>query len=245
MSKMKLYGGYSRAAKKSGAAVAGEKKKKRKRTAVDRIISVLLVLVALEGLYCTAVFSDLGFIKKYREMWIQTAMSTMRHQWLATAFLPSCVIDEVMAKVERAQQAQVGVNTQWTEEDQKPEETEPTVATPEDEFYELFWELDRSSMERYIKENPDTLSGGWGKISINEAGLDDDGTSIQTTMGEQVLAIDAANKTLVVRVSGSGYRGALVIAKDPAQLSIYPAKNLGSVGENAGASPSGIMASSP
>ena len=234
MSKMKLYGGYSRAAKKSGAAVAGEKKKKRKRTAVDRIISVLLVLVALEGLYCTAAFSDLGFIKKYREMWIQTAMSTMRHQWLATAFLPSCVIDEVMAKVERAQQAQVGVNTQWTEEDQKPEETEPTVATPEDEFYELFWELDRSSMERYIKENPDTLSGGWGKISINEAGLDDDGTSIQTTMGEQVLAIDAANKTLVVRVSGSGYRGALVIAKDPAQLSIYPAKNLGSVGENAG-----------
>ena len=102
MSKMKLYGGYSRAAKKSGAAVAGEKKKKRKRTAVDRIISVLLVLVALEGLYCTAAFSDLGFIKKYREMWIQTAMSTMRHQWLATAFLPSCVIDEVMAKVERA-----------------------------------------------------------------------------------------------------------------------------------------------
>ena len=154
MSKMKLYGGYSRAAKKSGAAVAGEKKKKRKRTAVDRIISVLLVLVALEGLYCTAVFSDLGFIKKYREMWIQTAMSTMRHQWLATAFLPSCVIDEVMAKVERAQQAQVGVNTQWTEEDQKPEETEPTVATPEDEFYELFWELDRSSMERYTKGKP-------------------------------------------------------------------------------------------
>ena len=107
MSKVKLYGGYSRAAKKSGAAVAGEKKKKRKRTAVDRIISVLLVLVALEGLYCTAVFSDLGFIKKYREMWIQTAMSTMRHQWLATAFLPSCVIDEVMAKVERAQQAHI------------------------------------------------------------------------------------------------------------------------------------------
>ena len=48
MSKMKLYGGYSRAAKKSGAAVAGEKKKKRKRTAVDRIISVESCMLGVE-----------------------------------------------------------------------------------------------------------------------------------------------------------------------------------------------------
>ena len=94
-------------------------------------------------------------------------------------------------------------------------------------------------MERYIKENPDTLSGGWGKISINEAGLDDDGTSIQTTMGEQVLAIDAANKTLVVRVSGSGYRGALVIAKDPRSRPSTRRKISAAPAKTPGASPSG------
>lgn len=234
MSKVKLYGGYSRTAKKKEHAPK-KARQKRKRTAIDRIISVLLVLVALEGLYCTAVFSDIGLIKKYREMWIQTAMSTMRHQWLATSFLPGCVIDEVMAKVEAAQAAQVGVNSEWNDDDvQEPEESGTLQQTPEEAFYTLFWELERDSMESYIKKNPETIANGWGKIAINEAGLDDDGTSIKTTMGEQVLAIDAENQTLVVRVSGSGYRGALVIAKEPAQLSIQPAKNLGSVGENAG-----------
>lgn len=104
----------------------------------------------------------------------------------------------------------------------------------EENFYNVFWELDRTSMENYIKDHPDTLNNGWGSIYINEAGLDDEGTSIQTTMGEQVLAIDAKNQILILRVEGSGYRGVLAVAKDPAQLHNYPATQIGYVGEYAG-----------
>ena len=234
MSKMKLYGGYSGTAKRQSRPEPKSKKKKtrRKRTAIDRIITVLLVIVALEGLYCTAVFSDIGFVKKYRDLWIQTAMSTMRHQWLATYFIPECVIDEVMDRVQAAKDAQIGVNSQWGTEDEKQEDTK--ADTPEAAFYELFWELDQSSMQEYIDQNPSVLDNGWDHIKINEAGLDDTGTSIQTTMGEQVLAIDAENQILVTRVTGSGYRGVLVTAKDPAQLAVFPAQTLGSVGEYAG-----------
>ena len=61
-------------------------------------------------------------------------------------------------------------------------------------------------------------ANGWDNIYINEAGLNDDGTDIYTAMGERVLAVDAKNKILLVRVEGSGYQGVLAIAKDPSQL---------------------------
>ena len=231
---MKLYRGYSKKAKKNRTGAPKQKKQKRKRTGLDRFVSVLMTLVVLEGLYCTAVFSDISFIAKYRKMWIQTAMSTATHHWLATAFIPSVVIDEVMAEVSAAKQAQIGVNTNWDVETAEPEETDPELSPAELEFYNLYWEIDRDSMNAYLETHPEAITKGWDKIYINEAGLDDKGTSIQTTMGEQVLAIDVQNKTLVVRVEGSGYRGALVIAKDPSKLSVYPAQNLGSYGENVG-----------
>lgn len=48
-------------------------------------------------LYLVGVYSNIPPIARLRTMYIETAMSTMRHQWLATAFFPQSVIDEVMA----------------------------------------------------------------------------------------------------------------------------------------------------
>ena len=42
------------------------------------------------------VFSHIPFIEKWRTIYIETAMGTMNHQWLATLFLPQSVIDDVM-----------------------------------------------------------------------------------------------------------------------------------------------------
>ena len=54
------------------------------------------ILVVLVGLYLMAVYSNIPFIKKYRTLYIETAMSTLEHQWLATAFIPKSVIDKVI-----------------------------------------------------------------------------------------------------------------------------------------------------
>lgn len=236
---MKLYGGYSRKAKKAKAAQTSggvkQKKEKRKKTGLDRLVAVLLTLVVLEALYCTAVFSDIPFVEKYRKLWIQTAMSTGSHQWLATAFIPGNVVDEVMWEVSLAKQSQIGVTTNWGDgTTAEPEETAAVKDGPEEQFYELYWEIDPRTMDDYLEDHPETLDKGWDQIYINEAGLDDEGTSIKTIEGDQVLAIDVPNQTLVLRVSGSGYQGAMVIAKDPAKLSIHPSQYLGAAGENAG-----------
>lgn len=177
-----------------------------------------------------------------RELYIETALSTMNHQWLARAFLPDYMVDNVQARLDYLAISQAGwesnrpiVTVPSTDEHgdtAEPIETDPPKDNSEEEaFYALFWELSRSSFEDYLDSHPETLSNGWENIYINEAGINDDGTEIYTTMGEQVLAVDAKNKILLVRVTGSGYLGVLAIAKDPAQLRCAASAGIGSYGQ--------------
>lgn len=232
MSKIKLFGNTS-------AAHIAEREPRKRGRGRRALIAVSIVLAVLAALYCLFAFSDIPFIAKWRTIYIQTAMDTMNHQWLATAFLPQSVIDEAMAAREDAMEEQTQHNSSddWAD---RPDATpapsggETGESLSEEGFYELFWELDRDSMEDYLSEHPEALEDGWENLYINEAGLDDDGTSIQTTMGEQVLAIDVPNQILLVRVSGTGYRGVLAVAKDSSRLSVQNSAYLGDTGQTAG-----------
>lgn len=226
-------------------------KKRRPRRAWSIVLSILLVG---EILYCLFAFSNIPIFMLLRNTWIRTALGTMNHQWLATYFLPADKVAEVEAVIRDVRKAQEGVNSNWgtqpgsqttkpTDSTASTKPTEPgeTVdpdAQAKSDFFQLFWELDPDSMTEYLKEHPDALSNGWDKIKINEAGLDDSGTSIRTTMGEQVLAIDAEQQVLLVRVTGSstvgGYRGVLAIAKDPKRLSLVASDGIGGYGQVAG-----------
>lgn len=218
-----------------------KKKKKTKPHRGKRVLAVLLsILLFFETLYCFLVFTDIPTIKNLREAYIETALSTMTHRWLADWFLPKYMVDQVEYKMKllRYEQREHISNDadryQPTEPSTEPsdgpsestEPTEPDANAEEEAFYELFWELSRTSFEAYLDEHPQTLSKGWSNIYINEAGLDDEGTTIYTTMGEQVLAIDAKNKVLLVRVTGTGYLGVLAIAKDPSQLRCHASEGL-------------------
>lgn len=256
MSQIKLFGNNRTrpsAERRTGARAAA--REKPRSSGLKAATIVLSVLAVLECLYFICVYSNIPFIAKWRDIYIQTAMSTMRHQWLATSFIPSKVINEVMIESAKARDEQIGMESTWKPEPvQQPEpepdpaasaavkpsdaEDEDPVDREEEAFYELFWELDRDSMEAYLKKNPDALADGWENLYINEAGLDDEGTEIETVQGEQVLAVDARNQILLVRVrGGSGadsYIGVLAVAKDPARLSVKNSAYLGGSGQFAG-----------
>ena len=269
MSQVKLFSssGGARVAKRSG----GRKKQKVKKPLKTLAIWLTLILCR-EGLDFFCVYTNNAFVKKWRTIYINTAMDTMTHQWLATYFIPKDVIDEVRYEYGLVKAATVGKESTWSkpdtttaadgstnnnithidpnvthETDTKTDELTPEELEKqaEEAFYELFWELDRSSMEAYLAQYPDTLANGWDHIYINEAGFDDQGTSIQTTFGEQVLAIDAKNAVLLVRISGKGYRGVLAVGKDPSRLSIEMASTLGVTGQLSGeiaAAHNGVLA---
>ena len=223
---------------KHGRKAKKAKKPKKKKSLGRRLLILFLVLAILAGLYLTAVYSDIPFIAKWRTAYIQTAMNTLSHQWLATAFIPRSVIDKVIAEMEAAREAQIGVNSEWDEEEiesRNPTLTDTKGMSKEEiAFYNLFWEVDVPSMQAYIKEHPDALAAGWSRINIDKSALTDNGTSIRTIQGEQVLAIDAQNEIMIARVKGSTYRGVLVIMKDPSRLSLQAASTLGSVGQVCG-----------
>lgn len=243
---VKLFGN-SRHARLINQKSPKPKKAKTKRTALDRIISILLIVVTLQALYCTAVFSNIPFIAKYRTMYIQTAMQTMRHQWLATKLFPPAVVNAVTDQMNKAKEAQIGVNSNWNQ-GQKPDaqqpqsfhtdlpEQEAEEQLPEEqrEFFELFSEIDLESMQAYVKKHPDAIAKGWDRIYINESEPEDDGVGIVTVQGDPVLAVDAKNGVLLIRVTGSGYRGVLALAKDPARISVQAADAVGAYGAYAG-----------
>lgn len=244
MSQLKLFGGKSsRAASRSASysARSSTKQKKSRASVLKRMTITLLILALLEGLYFFCVYTDNAFVSKWRTLYISTAMSTMSHQWLATAFIPPNVVNAVLEDMEQARAEQMGNNTTgWdTPDEVLPGEDVPTgmegLSKEQIAFYTLFHELDRDSMESYLSSNPSVSADGYSNIKINEAGLNKDGTTIYTNQGDQVLAIDAQNQVLLVRVAGKGYRGVLAIAKDPSRLSVRNSSMLGSAGQTAGA----------
>ena len=223
------------------------KKGKKRRNFGQRLGRLVVVLALLFAMYLTAVFSSIPFIAKWRTIYIQTAMATMRHQWLATAFIPHSVIDKVMADVAASREAQIGVNSQWGDEE---EEIDPDtgerkhrnstltdtkgMTEAEIDFFDLFWEIDVDSMLDYVHRNPAALADGWENIDINHSALSDNGTTIRTVQDEQVLAVNAKEQVLIIRMSGAGYRGIMAVCKDPSRLSLQAASSIGSVGEVVG-----------
>lgn len=211
---------------------ASKKEKKKKRSFGARLRRLIITLLVLAGMYLFFVYTNIPAIASLRDAYIETAMSTMSHQWMAEWFFPDSVIQKVVNRVETAQQAQEGMESKWDKKTDKDSDKNNKNLSEEEQFYELFWEIDRETFEDYLKDHPEVLADGWDKIYINEAGIDDNGTSIWTTTDEQVLAVDAENEILLIRVEGSGYQGVLAVAKDPSRLSCTPAQNVGSYGEH-------------
>lgn len=65
-----------------------------KKTIVTVLITLLVSVLGTLGL-C---FIQSGELVKWRDIWIETAMGTFHHKWLATWFFSDSVIDEVMDK---------------------------------------------------------------------------------------------------------------------------------------------------
>lgn len=180
------------------------KKKKKQHKLRKTLIVLVSVFAVLAGLYTFVVYTKIPFIKNLRDAYIETAMQTMSHQWLAELFFPDDVIAEVMANVNAAQDAQQGIESEWTHQVEQKDDGS---------FYEMFDEIDKSSLEAYLKAHPSQNKKSLMELNINEAGLDDEGTTIKTKQGDQVLAINAKKGVLLVRVKGSNYQGVLAILK--------------------------------
>lgn len=234
----------------------------RDRFRILKIIgNALLAIVTVFSLvYMIALYSNIGFISKLRTSYIQTAMETLNHKWMATAIIPGDIIDEVMMKKYKTTGSKIGIESEWgidvnplpsfeaavvTQAPEPVEEIESSAevttsyngkygSEEEEVFFGLFHELDFDSVHDYLDKHPEALDQGWANIDINESGLEDEGTDIRTTQGDQVLAVNAKDGVLLIRLEIPGSRGVLAICKNTSQVSLCPASTLGIVGQTVG-----------
>ncbi len=193
-------------------------KEKNKRKNIMQFMAVFLSTAVL--LYLVAIYSNIPFIAKYRELYIETAMSTMSHQWLATKFIPKSVIDEAISQRDNADIKKGNGNSFINKVKNL------FHLRGRDWFVAEFDEIDMESFDKYAENNPEALKDGYENIQIDQSKVGNAKTGIITNQGDNVVAIDAKNKILILEVKGEGYNGRLAIAKDAGKVRVGMAEGL-------------------
>jgi len=206
------------------------KPKKKKKSVGKRIVIILLtILVVIGGMYSFVVFTNNSFVSKWRTIWIETAMSTMTHQWLATAFFPEDMINDVMSNANQANESQFGQSSKWWSSDKDKNDVVQSGDMSKEDFYSVYWELDEATFEKYLAAHPDVLEDGYAGIVIDNLSCSD--TSLKTKFGEVIRAINVPDNIIIMKVTGDDFVGALACVKDPSQVIMEKADHYGSYGD--------------
>ena len=193
------------------------------------LLSMTIIMLA----YPIAVFSNNPFIKKWRDIYIETAMTTMHHQWLATSFLPEFVIDDVMNENSAEKESLQNFTVVWdsvtyAKESELYEEPEAlNIKSSEEEFYEKYWELDTDEFRAFLAENPEFLENDYDNLFIDNSNYK---YNIKSSLGERVYLIDCKNNLIIFEIKGGSYCGKLATIKDSTQVKLVKSKTLGSYG---------------
>lgn len=191
-------------------------------------------MICLTVVYPFLLYTPNEFITQWREWYIETAMGTMTHQWLATWFIPGDIIEEVMTKRYLLNQKQEGVESAWGSVSNE----ENTASTPKERFYQTFSELDQDSFEAFLRDNPDYIANGYDHINIDligEASQKEYHTGIVTKQGDTVLAINAEHGILIAEIVGEDslgmeYAGKVALCKKPENIFVGTCEGLFSYG---------------
>lgn len=211
---------------------ARKARKKQKRTR-HGLRNGMIAAVSLVIVYCILVFSHIPFIEKWRTIYIETAMGTMNHQWLATLFLPQSVIDDVMNGRLVLELQQEDDNSTWQAEADfdDPQDAIDTWSDIQDQFSEAYAEIDQESFAAFMKKHrKDEVLDEDGYLLIDAADYDEKDTGITTIYGDPVCAIDTRNGIVIVTLRGDGYSGRMAIVKNPGQVKLAVSRTLGSSG---------------
>ncbi len=99
-----------------------DKKEAKRQGKKLRVTSILALIISItlfvtSSFYCVLIHGNIPFLVKWRNIWIETAMTTDQHKWLATSFFPEWLIEDVMSR-------QVDIKDMGITEIKKPQKQE-------------------------------------------------------------------------------------------------------------------------
>lgn len=167
------------------------------------------VTAILLTLYVFVSYTSLNPIAKYRDLYIETAMSTMTHQYLAKIF-PQGVIDRVMNDVEQKfednkvpmtlplDQAEIMLDMA----NRKQEALEEIKSW--EKLQDMFPELDIEPLKQRYETN-----------EIANLDIEKPDFPLKTIHGDSVYALNIPEGILIINLKTSSYNGMLAISKHP------------------------------
>lgn len=179
-------------------------KTRKKRRALAVIIPCAFVLCMLLG-YLTVVFAPIPFVRKWRDIYIETAMTTGDHQWLATAIIPGYIINEVM-NVETDQTIIGGIGNLTHDTAEPDDPTHPLVPDNDPAVTD-----DNPSGEHPHVPDPPKQETDILKLNTLEVGKKD-------YAGNKVLLIDKEEGLYVAEISTLSYKGRVMLIDDPSRI---------------------------
>lgn len=174
--------------------------KDRKGKKVSLIIFLTLIIIII--IYLLTAFTNIPGLSTLRNIWIETAMTTADHQWLATYLFPQSVIENVMnQKVE--DQGEVGITELNTVEKSN---------LTESHGYNYHIENLESIIEdlNKIEFSDDDEFGNTVLVNDKEQGIKIVEVKTSTYTGKLVF-IDDPSRVFVANTNNKGSRGELIL----------------------------------
>jgi len=190
-------------------AIKAPATKLRKKKILVRAGTLAAAFLATLGLlYFLFVFSGIPAFTFWRDIWIETAMTTMRHQWLATSFIPQSIIDEVMSRQDRSLDVVGGLYPF----DSSLPDAAPSAPTD-------VGDNPARSEDTPLENDPADILGH-ANLKVGELDY----------AGYKVLVNDVEQGIVISEITGDGYRGRIMLIDDPSRVYIATTPYKGVVG---------------
>lgn len=188
-----------------------------------RLVLILVGIVVFCVLfYLLVAFTNIPILSEMRNIWIETAMTTADHQWLATKLFPESVINKVMSnKIEDS--GEVGITE---------------IKKPTNLIYSDGIKYDFTSVNNTLKELDEEyieqISTEIENINNVEENLLIPNSTIFTDtdeFGNKVIVNNTEEGIKIIEVKTATYTGRLVFIDDPSRVFIAHTDKKGSRGE--------------
>lgn len=193
---------------------------KGKKSKIVWLYILIGIIVFTIGLYLIVAFTNIPILSDMRNIWIETAMTTADHQWLATKLFPKSVIDEVMSKkVEDT--GKIGVTNIIT--------NTPNGLNSGDNVDYNIGKLQANLNN--IKESEQNSDSNVVEIPNEVIDIVNPIFSDEDEFGNKVVVNDKEQGIKIVEVKTSTYTGQIVFIDDPSRVFVADTDKKGQRGE--------------
>lgn len=186
--------------------------KGRKKLGLTIFLGTIIFIVVM---YLVVAFTNVPILSDMRNIWIETAMTTADHQWLATKLFPKSVIDKVMSnKIEDS--GEVGI----TEIKMQKTLTESSGVV-----------YDFSDMNENIEKLVNEKEKVEVKEEVTEIPKEEGIFSDTDKYGNKVVVNDKEQGIKIVEVKTVSYTAKLVFIDDPSRVFVADTDTKGTRGK--------------